>query len=117
MKQKVVEKIFEWYLNGNSILAILKELEKQEIKSPTGKDKWCKRTIDVMLSNEKYIGKARLLDSVSGDVEYLVEENNPPIISTSIFNEVQEEKKKRSNVINEEDRIIRKGKKYSSKKK
>lgn len=114
---KVVEKIFELYLNGNSILGILKELEKQEIKSPTGKDKWCKRTIDVMLSNEKYIGKARLLDSVSGDVEYLVEENNPPIISTSIFNAVQEEKKKRSNVIKGKDGIVRKDKKYSSKKK
>lgn len=114
---KVVENIFEWYLNGKSILGILKELEKQEIKSPTGKDKWCKRTIDVMLSNEKYIGKARLLDSVSGDVEYLVEENNPPIISNSIFNEVQEEKKKRSNVIKEKDGTVRKDKKYSSKKK
>lgn len=70
-----------------------------------------------MLSNEKYIGMARLLDSVSGDVEYLVEENNPAIISTSIFNRIQEEKKKRSNVIKNEDENIRKEKKYSSKKK
>ena len=37
-----------------------------------------------MLSNEKYIGRARLLDSISGDVEYLVEENNLPIINTNI---------------------------------
>lgn len=68
-ESKVVEKIFNWYIAGKSVLGILTELENQEIKSPTGKDKWCKRTIDVMLSNEKYIGRARLLDSVSGDVE------------------------------------------------
>lgn len=70
-----------------------------------------------MLSNEKYVGRARLLDSVSGDVEYLVEENNTPIISSSVFNRVQEEKIKRSNVIKNEDKTIRKQKKYSSKKK
>lgn len=116
-ESKVVENIFNWYLSGKSVLGILKELEIQEIKSPTGKDKWCKRTIDVMLSNEKYVGRARLLDSVSGDVEYLVEENNTPIISSSVFNRVQEEKIKRSNVIKNEDKTIRKQKKYSSKKK
>lgn len=116
-ESKVVEKIFNWYLGGKSVLGILKELENQEIKSPTGQDKWCKRTIDVLLSNEKYVGRARLLDSVSVDVEYLIEENNPPIISTSAFNRVQEEKKKRSNVIKNEDETIRKDKKYSSKKK
>ena len=116
-ESKVVEKIFNWYLGGKSVLGILKELENQEIKSPTGQDKWCKRTIDVLLSNEKYVGRARLLDSVSVDVEYLIEENNPPIISTSAFNRVQEEKKKRSNVIKNEDEAIRKDKKCSSKKK
>ncbi|MGL5561101.1 MAG: recombinase family protein, partial [Tannerellaceae bacterium] len=116
-ESKVVEKVFGWYLNGKSILGILKELEMQGIKSPTGKDKWCKRTIDVMLSNEKYIGRARLVDSVTGDVEYLVKENNPPIISSNVFNKVQEEKKKRSNVIKEEDGTVRKDKKYSSKNK
>lgn len=46
------------YLSGMSVLGIVKELEQQGIKSPTGKDKWCKRTIDTMLSNEKYIGNA-----------------------------------------------------------
>lgn len=99
------------------MLGILKGLENQAIKSPTEKDKWCKRTIDVMLSNEKYIGNVRLLDSVTGDVEYLVKENNPPIISSNVFNKVQEEKKKRSNVLKNEEGAIRKDKKYSSKKK
>lgn len=114
---EVVEKIFDWYLRGKSVLGILKELKTQGIKSPTGKDRWCKRTIDVMLSNEKYIGRARFLDSVSGDVEYLVEKNNPSIISSSVFNRVHQEKKKRNNAIKNEDETIRKDKKYSSEKK
>ena len=36
----VVRKIFNWYLGGLSINGIIKELEAQTIKSPTGKDKW-----------------------------------------------------------------------------
>ena len=54
---KNVQMIFNLYLRGKSVLGILKELEQQGIKSPTGKDKCCKRTIDVMLSNKKYISK------------------------------------------------------------
>ena len=54
--------IFDLYLQGNSIVGIIKELENRGIKTPTGKDTWSKRTIDVMLSNEKYIGVVRLLD-------------------------------------------------------
>ena len=42
-----VHRIFKWYLGGKSILGIMKELENQGIQSPTGKDKWPKRTIDV----------------------------------------------------------------------
>ncbi|WP_349945199.1 recombinase family protein [Lacrimispora sp. BS-2] len=82
-----------------------------ELKS-TGKEIWCKRTIDVMLSNEKYMGNVRLLDSITGDVEYLVKENNPRIISSNVFNRVHAEKK-RSNVIKEEGGTVQKDKKYS----
>lgn len=59
---KNVRLIFELYLGGLSIIGIKRELEKRGIKTPTGKDIWSKRTIDVMLSNEKYIGIVRLLD-------------------------------------------------------
>lgn len=57
VEAKNVQMIFNLYLHGKSILGILKELEQRGIKSPNGKDKWCKRTIDVMLSNEKYSSK------------------------------------------------------------
>ncbi len=113
----VVRLIFTWYLNGESIIGILKELENRNIKSPTGKDKWPKHTIEVMLSNEKYKGSVRLLDSVNGDIEYLAEENNPPIVSDEAFDMVQKEKAKRSNVIKSDAGSVRKSSKYSSKNK
>lgn len=50
-----VRLIFDLYLSGKSVLGIIKELQKRGILSPIGKEKWCKRTIDVMLSNEKYV--------------------------------------------------------------
>ncbi|MEK4495954.1 recombinase family protein [Ureibacillus sp. FSL W8-0352] len=37
--------IFELYLGGFSIIGIKQELEKRGIKTPTGKEKWSKRTI------------------------------------------------------------------------
>ncbi len=113
---KNVRLIFNLYLRGKSVIGIISELEKMGIKSPTGKGKWCKRTIDVMLSNEKYIGNVRLLDDGKHDLYYLSEENNPAIISKETFQAVQIEKQHRSNVSKAENGSKRKGKKYSSKK-
>lgn len=111
-----VRKIFRWYLGGKSIIGIIKELEKQGIQSPTGKEKWPKRTIDVMLSNEKYIGNVRLFDSEKREVQYLSEDNHPAIIPSETFQAVQTEKSNRSNVKKSKDGVQRKSKKYSSKK-
>ncbi|NMA64759.1 MAG: recombinase family protein [Clostridiaceae bacterium] len=113
---KNVQMIYNLYLQGKSVLGILKELEQRGIKSPTRKDKWCKRTIDVMLSNEKYTGTVRLLDSDKHEVHYMSENNNPSIISKEIFQAVQIEKAHRSNVTQIENGNQRKNKKYSSKK-
>lgn len=116
VEAKNVQMIYNLYLHGKSVLGILKVLEQRGIKSPTGKDKWCKRTIDVMLSNEKYTGTVRLLDSDKHDVQYMSENNNPPIISKEMFQAVQIEKAHRSNVAKVENKNQRKSKKYSSKK-
>jgi site-specific DNA recombinase len=43
-KAKNVQLIFDLYLDGKSILGIIKGLEKLGIKTPAGKDKWSKRT-------------------------------------------------------------------------
>lgn len=111
---KIVRKIFNWYLEGMSIVGIVKELEKLKIKSPTGKDRWCKRSIDTMLSNTKYVGDAKI--SITGlEVAYLGEDNNPAIISRFKFDAVQLEKVKRCNVEIVNGVTLRKKIKYSSK--
>ncbi len=113
---KNVKLIFNLYLSGQSIVGIIKELEKQKILSPTGKAKWCKRTINVMLSNEKYTGDVELLKSGKNEVHYLASGNNPAIISKEVFEAVQMEKVRRSNIVRDENGSRRKSKKYSSKK-
>ena len=64
---KNVKLIYDLYLSGQSVVGIIKELEKRKILSPTGKEKWCKTTIDVMLSNDKYTRDVRLLKSGKSD--------------------------------------------------
>jgi len=124
-----VKLIYNLYLKGFSIIKIIKELESRQIKSPTGKDKWCKRSIDVMLSNEKYTGDVivlKTINSLSGDTtkkiennqfaKYLSSYNNPAIISKELFNAVQNEKQRRTNVDKTNEGNVRKSSKYSSKK-
>jgi len=113
---KNVRLIFDLYLHGKSIIGIGKELERRGIISPTGKNKWCKRTIDVMLSNEKYMGNVRLMKSSKDGEQYLSEGNNPAIISEETFKAVQIEKNHRSNITMAAGVIQRKNTKYSSKK-
>ena len=116
-KAKNVKLIFDLYLSGQSVVGIIKELEKRKIPSPTGKMKWCKRTIDVMLSNEKYTGDVELLKSGKSEVHYLASGSHSAIISKEVFEAVQIEKIQRSNVVkNENGTVKRKGSKYSSKK-
>lgn len=114
-RAKNVKLIFDLYLSGQSVVGIIKELERRKILSPTGKEKWCKRTIDVMLSNEKYTGEVKLLKSGKSEVQYLASDNNPAIISKEVFEVVQKEKAYRSNVVKCENGSQRRNEKYSSK--
>lgn len=112
---KNVKLIFDLYLSRQSVLGIIKELERRKISSPTGKEKWCKRTIDVMLSNEKYTGDVKLLKSGNSEIQYLSTDNNPAIISKETYEAVQIQKARRSNVVKDEKGKRRKSTKYSSK--
>lgn len=107
-----VRMIFEAYINGASIGKIQGMLESEAIPSPTGKSLWCKRTIDMMLSNEKYCGNIMLMKTISEDrigskrvmnigqaPRYMSVDNHPPIVSKETFDRVQEEKLRRSHVI------------------
>lgn len=115
----VVKKIFNLYLNSYSVLAIIRELKKQGIKSPTGKESWPKRTIDTILNNEKYIGNVIVGKTYSKNFpynerkankgeydKYQAINNHPPLISKNQFERVQEEKLRRSNIHQSEDGTI-----------
>ena len=114
---KVVRDIFRWFLDGASVLGIIKKLSEAGIPSPAGKEQWNKRAIEKMLENEKYTGTVTLLDSSTQEYEYQIKDNHPPIITESEFRAVQEEKKKRSNIVTDDDGTRRSNKKYSSKRK
>ena len=53
----MVQLVFDLYLDGASVLGIVRELENRHIPSPSGKPTWPKRSIEQMLINEKYCGK------------------------------------------------------------
>jgi len=116
------------FLNGSSILGIIKELEARNIMSPSGKTKWCKRTIDLILSNEKYTGNVvvnktynagfpetkRYTNKGERDM-FLAMDCNPSIISEEQFEKVKEEKTNRNNITVTENGAARKSTHYSSK--
>ena len=127
-----VRLIFDLYLKGYSVVKILNELDARGIKSPTGNDRWCKRSVDTMLSNEKYIGDVMVLKTYSSGFPdnrrvknsgkedshpmYLAERSHEAIIQRDIFDAVQEEKIRRSNIVQDATGAHRSSKKYSTKK-
>ena len=109
---EVVRLIYSLYLDGHSVISIIRELEKRGIKSPMGKDKWAKRAIEVALENEKYIGNVALGKTFSeGEYPtikrklnrgqkkmYQMDNAHDAIISVEQFQAVQAERQRRTNV-------------------
>ena len=113
---QVVRWIYKSYLSGNSKTTIQRQLEEAGIPSPTGREKWCLKSIMDILENEKYYGavcvyKSFISDSLShrrvkndGRHEFIwYFDHHEPIISKQEFMEVMEEKKKRSNFETDEN--------------
>lgn len=107
----VVRRIYDLYLSRYSVDMIMKELATEGIKTPTGKDKWSKRTIQKILTNEKYIGNVMLGKTYTGTYpnnkqkvnkgeqeQFIIQDAHEPIISIEIFEQVQQEIKRRSNI-------------------
>ena len=130
-KAQIVKEVFSLYLSGESINGIKKILEEKHIPSPTGKETWPLRTIDMMLSNEKYTGDIILFKTIIANYPYSVRRSNTgasrreqycmtngvdAIITKESFEAVQEEKKRRSSYITDENGRHRAKQKYSSKK-
>ena len=130
IEAEVVRSIYDMYLEGMSIIGIKRELEKHGTLSPTGNTIWCKRSIENILTNEKYKGDALVFKTYSKGYpetkrksnkngkhdQYISISNNPTIISKETFEAVQEEKRRRSNIIKCETGNRRKSTRYSSKK-
>ena len=97
-------------------ITLISSMAQAENESRSENIKWSKRTIDFMLSNEKYIGTVRLLNSGKYEFQYVSTDNNPAIITDEQFKLVQNEKLRRSNVVRGKNGNRRKDTKYSSKK-
>ena len=104
----MVKLIYKLFLGGRSFYAIIKELEKRGIKSPSGKDKWYISTVRSILTNEKYRGDALIQKEYTADFldktrrkntgeipQYYVEEHHEAIIPPDLFDFVQSEIKRR----------------------
>lgn len=125
----VVRMIYDLYLSGYSILAIISELKKQQIKSPTGQEVWSKRTIDTMLRNEKYTGDVLVMKTYTerypsskrkfnqGEREqFIALGTHPAIIAKELFDQVNAMRAERSNVVNDMNGNTRKSTRFSMKK-
>lgn len=125
---KVVRLIYDLYLNGSSIVSIIRELESQGIKSPQGKDTWSKRSIQTILTNEKYAGHVLVGKTYSGDFpnnkqrqnrgeqeQFLMKNAHEPIIDEEMYDRVQVEIQRRSNTEVVNGKTKRKDRHYSSK--
>ena len=116
-KAQVVRNIFDWYLEGASIIGIKRKLEARNIQTPKGKAIWSKHSIETILTNMKYTGDVAIADSGNPERRYMIGDHHTGIISKEKFEAVQLEMAARSNVEVTEEGIRRKNTKYSSKKK
>jgi DNA invertase Pin-like site-specific DNA recombinase len=103
---KVVRKIYELYLAGESYKDIINYLASKGIKTRKGNALWSKATIEGILQNEKFcgdmiLGKYYVKNGVKTANKrgltdmYLVENNHPAIISKEIFMKAQKLRKSR----------------------
>jgi DNA invertase Pin-like site-specific DNA recombinase len=78
----VVQNIYTWYRNGNSMGEIAKMLTNAKVPTKKG-GLWAKKTISKILKNPLYCGYLRWQD-------YIYKSGHNPIVQVSEFNEVQD---------------------------
>ena len=115
--------IFDRYLAGDSLGKIVDALAEKKVSSPSGKDRWSRKIVEGLLSNEKYVGQVLLQKTIvrdgqqiknNTDAQYLLPDHHPAIISKDMFDAVQAEKARRSNLETTESGSQRKATKYNS---
>ena len=104
----IIKRIFSMFLNGKTCHAIADALTREGIKTPSGKEKWQARSVQSILTNEKYKGDALLQKTFTVDFltkkhkvnegeipQYYVEGNHEAIIPPETFDMAQREMEKR----------------------
>ena len=105
---RTVKLIYRLFLDGYTFHSIARELTARGLETPAKKKRWYPRTVESILTNEKYKGDALLQKRFTvnfltketkaneGEVpQYYVENNHEAIISPQVFDWVQEEIKRR----------------------
>ena len=105
---KVVRMIYRSFMDGLSYYKIAKMLMEREIPAPAGGEKWHRRTVESILTNEKYKGSALLQKKFTVDFltkkqkvnegevpQYFVEHSHDAIIDPEEFELVQAEIERR----------------------
>ena len=101
---EVVRLIYRSFMEGLSYYKIVQLLMSQNIPAPGGGEKWHRRTVESILTNEKYKGSALLQKKFTVDFltkkqkvnegevpQYFIENSHPPIIDPEEFEMVQAE--------------------------
>lgn len=99
---EIIRLIYRLYLEGRTPSNIAALLEDADIISPGGKSRWQVQTVINILTNEKYYGAAMLQKTFTVDFlskkkkknngelpRYFIEDDHEPIISKTVFDEVQ----------------------------
>lgn len=103
-QSETVRYIYDLFLSGKTTTAIAKQFAAERIPTPARKSKWGSRTIEGILSNEKYKGDARLQKKFTVDFlqkkmkvnegevpQCFVENSHEAVIDPFLFDRAQEE--------------------------
>lgn len=101
---KTVRYIYDLFMCGKTPQAIARQLTDEGVPTPGGKTIWRDRTVESILTNEKYKGDARLQKTFTVDFlqkktkvnegevpQYYVEKSHEAIIDPDLFDQVQVE--------------------------
>ena len=113
----IIKEVFNLYLQGYGIYAIVEILNERKIKKRYSNKKWRYRNIQYILNNERYMGDAVLQKNYTTETfphkkagnhgqkpKYYVENSNIPIVSREIF---EKARKLRNEKIKKQAEIIK----------
>lgn len=122
---KIVRLIYSKYLEGYGAESISRQLTKEGIKSPKGKDIWCETTVRKILKNEKYKGDVlqgktftidpishKRLSNMGEEDKYYISNHHEAIIDEETFEKVQQIMKERNGGRSASRKVGNVGRKY-----